>query len=55
VLLQYEPREILIQLPTDKLENWIRSDETLFYANIDLGTRGAIDVFIEKDYEILVS
>jgi len=53
--LIYEAQEISIRLPTTKLENWIRSDERLFYTSIDLGTRGTIDIFIEKDFEILDS
>jgi hypothetical protein len=51
--LTYETREISIRLPTAQLEEWIRSDEKLFYASIDLGTRGPIDLFLEKDYELL--
>lgn len=52
-VLTYEPREISIRLPAVKLDDWIQSDEKLFYAMVDLGTRGTIDVFIAKDYEIL--
>ncbi len=49
-MLHYSSHEILIQLPATRLGDWIRSDETLFYAGVDLSTRGMIDIFIAKDY-----
>ncbi len=52
-VLHYRPQEVLIQLPAARLGDWIRSDETLLYAGIDLSTRGMIDIFIAKDYELL--
>jgi hypothetical protein len=51
--LRYESPEIVIVLPSGKLEDWIHSDECLLYGIIDLGDLGAIDFFVEKDCEFL--
>ncbi len=51
--LLYQSPEILILLPAEELDGWIRSGQTMLYATIELGTCGAIDVFIERDCELL--
>lgn len=51
--LEYELSEILIVFPSDAVRKWAESDRTGMYAAIDLGARGVLEAFLEKDYELL--
>ncbi len=53
ITLRYQSPEILFVLPSERLERWILSDQKGVYTTIDLGSQGAIELLIEKDYECL--
>lgn len=48
--LVYDSPEVLIVLPLDAVREWAKSDRSGMYAAIDLGKRGVLEAFVEKDF-----
>ena len=51
--LRYEPPEVLIVFPSDAVKDWAESDRNGIYASIDLGARGFLEAFVEKDFALM--
>lgn len=48
--LHYTAGEIAILLPSSHAAQWSESDQVGVYAMVDLGSRGLLEVAIEKDF-----
>jgi hypothetical protein len=51
--LRYESPEVLIVFPSNAIKEWAESDRSGIYASIDLGARGSLEAFVEKDFALL--
>jgi len=51
--LRYQPREVVVVLPTEQATTWAKSIEVGIYATVDLGSFGALDLIVEKDFACL--
>jgi hypothetical protein len=51
--LRYQAPEVVITLPTNDVKIWAESDQVGIYSKLDLGTRGTLDLSIEKDFACL--
>ena len=51
--LRYQPREVVVVLPTEQATAWAESIEVGIYATVDLGPVGALDLIVEKDFACL--
>lgn len=50
IQLRYQPPELSVVLPGSEAEHWAGSDQVGIYATLDLGSRGTLDLIIEKDF-----
>ena len=53
VAVQFEFPKIFVILPAAAAESWRASGQTGIYSNVDLGSRGALEVSVEKDFACL--
>jgi len=49
----YRDRIVTVSISDDQLRGWSHEDQVGVYAAIDLGTAGALEVAIEKDFACL--
>ena len=50
IAVRYADRAIVIVLPTAEAESWAKSDQVGIYASVDLGSKGRLEVSVEKDF-----
>ncbi len=53
VTLQFTPPEISVILPSVQAKTWGNSDQTGIYATVTLGSRGLLEIAVEKDFACL--
>ncbi len=51
--LRYQPRHIVIVLPTSDTRAWAENDQVGIYARVDLPARRGVDLIVEKDFACL--
>jgi hypothetical protein len=51
--LSYQPSEIVIVLPTEQARAWAEGNIVGIYHSVDLGTRGILELIVEKDFACL--
>ena len=53
VTVRYADRAIAVVLPTAVAESWTKSEQVGIYACVDLGSKGRLEVSVEKDFACL--
>jgi hypothetical protein len=53
IAVRYADRAIAVVLPTAEAESWAKSDQVGIYASFDLGSKGRLEVSVEKDFACL--
>ena len=51
--LRYQPSEIVVVLPTEQARAWAEGNIVGIYHSVDLGTRGILELIVEKDFACL--
>ena len=53
IAVRYADRAIAVALPTADAESWAKSKQVGIYASVDLGSKGRLEVGVEKDFACL--
>jgi hypothetical protein len=48
--IRFVPPEIAVAFPSAQVEQWAAGEEAGIYATIDLGSRGSLEILVEKDF-----
>jgi hypothetical protein len=51
--IRFNAPEISVVLSTKEVSSWRESDQVGIYAAVDLGTRGSLEILVEKDFACL--
>jgi len=50
IALRYQPSEVAIVLPSSEARDWSRTGQVGMYGKVDLGSRGTLELLVEKDF-----